>query len=90
MRRKAPDPTPNPPQQLPNLPRAPGGVQEGVDVFESIWNKVYNTEDANQKEKFEADRKKEIKKLQRYRDQIKKLVHIVQLLKSLLSSVKSF
>ncbi|PPR80724.1 hypothetical protein GOBAR_AA39990 [Gossypium barbadense] len=37
-------------------------VQEGVDVFDSIWNK---------KEKFEADLKKEIKKLQRYRDQIK-------------------
>uniref|UniRef100_A0A0D9VX03 NOT2/NOT3/NOT5 C-terminal domain-containing protein n=1 Tax=Leersia perrieri TaxID=77586 RepID=A0A0D9VX03_9ORYZ len=38
-------------------------VQEGVDV--------YDTENANQKEKFEADLKKEIKKLQRYRDQIK-------------------
>ncbi|KAI8561995.1 hypothetical protein RHMOL_Rhmol03G0000400 [Rhododendron molle] len=37
-------------------------VQEGVDLFDSIWNK---------KEKFEADLKKEIKKLQRYRDQIK-------------------
>uniref|UniRef100_A0A453H066 NOT2/NOT3/NOT5 C-terminal domain-containing protein n=6 Tax=Aegilops tauschii subsp. strangulata TaxID=200361 RepID=A0A453H066_AEGTS len=45
--------------------------QEGVDVFDSIWNKVYDTENANQKEKFEADLKKEIKKLQRYRDQIK-------------------
>jgi len=32
---------------------------------------VYDTENANQKEKFEADLKKEIKKLQRYRDQIK-------------------
>ncbi|KAJ4823204.1 hypothetical protein Tsubulata_007557 [Turnera subulata] len=38
-------------------------VQEGVDV--------YDTDNANQKEKFEADLKKEIKKLQRYRDQIK-------------------
>nr|XP_009398515.1 PREDICTED: CCR4-NOT transcription complex subunit 3 isoform X1 [Musa acuminata subsp. malaccensis]XP_009398516.1 PREDICTED: CCR4-NOT transcription complex subunit 3 isoform X1 [Musa acuminata subsp. malaccensis]XP_018680720.1 PREDICTED: CCR4-NOT transcription complex subunit 3 isoform X1 [Musa acuminata subsp. malaccensis] len=46
-------------------------VQEGVDVFDSIWNKVHDTENANQKEKFEADLKKEIKKLQRYRDQIK-------------------
>ncbi|XP_024382467.1 uncharacterized protein [Physcomitrium patens] len=46
-------------------------VQEGVDVFDSIWNKVYDTENVNQKEKFEADLKKEIKKLQRYRDQIK-------------------
>ena len=46
-------------------------VQEGVEVFDSIWNKVHDTEHANQKEKFEADLKKEIKKLQRYRDQIK-------------------
>ncbi|KAL8217097.1 hypothetical protein R6Q57_023934 [Mikania cordata] len=46
-------------------------VQEGVDVFDSIWNKVYDTDNANQKEKFEADLKKEIKKLQRHRDQIK-------------------
>ncbi|KAG8390765.1 hypothetical protein BUALT_Bualt01G0117500 [Buddleja alternifolia] len=46
-------------------------VQEGVDVFDSIWNKVYDTDNLNQKEKFEADLKKEIKKLQRYRDQIK-------------------
>ncbi|CAH9061930.1 unnamed protein product [Cuscuta europaea] len=46
-------------------------VQEGVDLFDSIWNKVYDTDNANQKEKFEADLKKEIKKLQRYRDQIK-------------------
>ncbi|KAJ0966412.1 hypothetical protein J5N97_027550 [Dioscorea zingiberensis] len=46
-------------------------VQEGVEVFDSIWNKVYFTENANQKEKFEADLKKEIEKLQRYRDQIK-------------------
>lgn len=73
-------------------------VQEGVDVFDSIWNKVshscwnslfleihqscfqidsasyisflqvYDTDNLNQKEKFEADLKKEIKKLQRYRD----------------------
>jgi CCR4-NOT transcription complex subunit 3 len=46
-------------------------VQEGVEVFDAIWNKVHDTEHANQKEKFEADLKKEIKKLQRYRDQIK-------------------
>ncbi|CAN7034460.1 unnamed protein product [Brassica oleracea var. botrytis] len=48
-------------------------VQEGVDVFDSIWNKVpvYDSDNVNQKEKFEADLKKEIKKLQRYRDQIK-------------------
>lgn len=32
---------------------------------------VHDTENSNQKEKFEADLKKEIKKLQRLRDQIK-------------------
>ena len=46
-------------------------VQEGVEIFDGIWNKVYESENTNQKEKFEADLKKEIKKLQRYRDQIK-------------------
>lgn len=46
-------------------------VQEGVELFDQIWQKVYDTENLNQKEKYEADLKKEIKKLQRYRDQIK-------------------
>ena len=32
---------------------------------------MYESENANQKEKYESDLKKEIKKLQRYRDQIK-------------------
>ncbi|GJM96053.1 hypothetical protein PR202_ga12859 [Eleusine coracana subsp. coracana] len=39
--------------------------------IDRVLKKVYDTENANQKEKFEADLKKEIKKLQRYRDQIK-------------------
>jgi bacterioferritin (cytochrome b1) len=38
----------------------------GVPCFQ-----VHDTENSNQKEKFEADLKKEIKKLQRLRDQIK-------------------
>jgi CCR4-NOT transcription complex subunit 3 len=42
-----------------------------VEVFEDIWVKVHNATNANQKEKYEADLKKEIKKLQRLRDQIK-------------------
>ena len=53
------------------IDRALKKVQEHVEVFDSIWEKVHDTEHANQKEKFEADLKKEIKKLQRYRDQIK-------------------
>ncbi|XP_060534619.1 CCR4-NOT transcription complex subunit 3 isoform X2 [Cylas formicarius] len=46
-------------------------VSEGVDTFEDIWAKVRNAGNTNQKEKYEADLKKEIKKLQRLRDQIK-------------------
>jgi len=40
-------------------------------LFDEIWEKVYNAEQQNQKEKHEMDLKKEIKKLQRLRDQIK-------------------
>ncbi|CAG9770403.1 unnamed protein product [Ceutorhynchus assimilis] len=46
-------------------------VTEGVETFEDIWQKVHNAANTNQKEKYEADLKKEIKKLQRLRDQIK-------------------
>lgn len=46
-------------------------VDEGVELFDEIWEKVYTAEQQNQKEKFEMDLKKEIKKLQRHRDQIK-------------------
>jgi CCR4-NOT transcription complex subunit 3 len=46
-------------------------VAEGVEQFDDIWQKVHNAANANQKEKSEADLKKEIKKLQRLRDQIK-------------------
>ncbi|XP_010792732.1 CCR4-NOT transcription complex subunit 3-like [Notothenia coriiceps] len=58
-------------------------VAEGVEQFEDIWqkgkiwrseghlSKLHNAANANQKEKYEADLKKEIKKLQRLRDQIK-------------------
>ncbi|GFY55315.1 CCR4-NOT transcription complex subunit 3 [Trichonephila inaurata madagascariensis] len=46
-------------------------VSEGVETFEDVWQKVYNATNTNQKEKYEADLKKEIKKLQRLRDQIK-------------------
>jgi len=46
-------------------------VDEGVELFDDIWEKVYSAEQQNQKEKYEMDLKKEIKKLQRLRDQIK-------------------
>uniref|UniRef100_A0A3P8WJ47 CCR4-NOT transcription complex subunit 3 n=1 Tax=Cynoglossus semilaevis TaxID=244447 RepID=A0A3P8WJ47_CYNSE len=46
-------------------------VAEGVEQFEDIWQKLHNAANGNQKDKYEADLKKEIKKLQRLRDQIK-------------------
>lgn len=46
-------------------------VAEGVEDFEAIWEKVHSAQNGSQKEKYEADLKKEIKKLQRLRDQIK-------------------
>jgi len=46
-------------------------VDEGVVIFEQIWDKVYSATNATQKERYEGDLKKEIKKLQRLRDQIK-------------------
>ncbi|CAG8494052.1 9328_t:CDS:10 [Diversispora eburnea] len=46
-------------------------VAEGVETFEGIFIKIQATTNSNQKEKLEQDLKKEIKKLQRHRDQIK-------------------
>jgi len=46
-------------------------VAEGTDKFDETWLKVQNASNTNQKEKYEEDLKKEIKKLQRLRDQIK-------------------
>ena len=46
-------------------------IDEGVIIFDDIWDKVYAATQQNQKEKYESDLKKEIKKLQRYRDQVK-------------------
>ncbi|ORX71435.1 hypothetical protein DL89DRAFT_221860 [Linderina pennispora] len=46
-------------------------VAEGIEEFEDCHDKVVNASSASQKEKYETDLKKEIKKLQRLRDQIK-------------------
>ncbi|KAF2267146.1 CCR4-NOT transcription complex [Lojkania enalia] len=46
-------------------------VAEGVGSFESIYDKIQQTTNPSQKEKLEDALKKEIKKLQRSRDQIK-------------------
>eukprot|EP01119_Soliformovum_irregulare_P018054 TRINITY_DN5470_c0_g1_i1.p1 TRINITY_DN5470_c0_g1~~TRINITY_DN5470_c0_g1_i1.p1 ORF type:complete len:682 (-),score=199.79 TRINITY_DN5470_c0_g1_i1:45-2090(-) len=49
-------------------------IQEGCIEFDAILTKVYAAGSANQKEKYEADLKKEIKKLQRAREQLKNWV----------------
>ena len=46
-------------------------IAEGIAVFESIYEKLDSSENRTQTEKIELDLKKEIKKLQRYRDNIK-------------------
>ncbi|KAG8680348.1 general negative regulator of transcription subunit 5, partial [Ceratobasidium sp. 395] len=46
-------------------------VGEGVEVFESIYDKMQASTNQTQKEKLETDLKTQIKKLQRLRDQIK-------------------
>lgn len=46
-------------------------VAEGVQAFEGIYDKLQQCTNASQKEKLEEALKKEIKKLQRNRDQIK-------------------
>ncbi|PVH97014.1 CCR4-NOT transcription complex [Periconia macrospinosa] len=46
-------------------------VNEGVAIFDSIHEKMHQTTNQAQKEKLEDSLKKEIKKLQRSRDQIK-------------------
>ncbi|KAF9990521.1 general negative regulator of transcription subunit 5 [Mortierella antarctica] len=46
-------------------------VAEGVETFEETLEKIETSTNVNQKEKYESDLKKEIKKLQRLRDQIK-------------------
>ena len=46
-------------------------VAEGKEAFEAIYEKIHQTTNASQKEKQEDALKREIKKLQRLRDQIK-------------------
>ena len=46
-------------------------VAEGVELFESIYEKMQASTNQTQKEKQETDLKTQIKKLQRLRDQIK-------------------
>lgn len=46
-------------------------VDEGVDIFNDTYDKIQTASNSNQKDKYEGELKKEIKKLQRLRDSIK-------------------
>ena len=46
-------------------------VDEGIEEFNSIYEKIYSSQNAAQKDKQEEHLKREIKKLQKHRDQIK-------------------
>ena len=46
-------------------------VAEGIQTFDGIFDKINQCTNASQKEKLEDNLKREIKKLQRLRDQIK-------------------
>mmetsp|Transcript_5279 Transcript_5279/g.7379 ORF Transcript_5279/g.7379 Transcript_5279/m.7379 type:complete len:86 (+) Transcript_5279:58-315(+) len=50
-------------------------VDEGVEEFNLLWDRVHNASThENQREKFEAELKIQIKKLQRDREQIKQWI----------------
>lgn len=46
-------------------------MAQGVELFESTFDKLHNASNTTQKDKLENDLKTQIKKLQRMRDQIK-------------------
>lgn len=46
-------------------------VAEGKEIFDGILEKIHQSSNGSQKDKLEDALKREIKKLQRYRDQIK-------------------
>jgi CCR4-NOT transcription complex subunit 3 len=46
-------------------------VTEGIAAFDAIYDKISSSSNAGQKDKLEDNLKREIKKLQRLRDQIK-------------------
>lgn len=57
--------------QIAEIDRTLKKVGEGVELFESIYDKMQGSTNQTQKEKSETDLKSQIKKLQRLRDQIK-------------------
>lgn len=61
----------NPLRLVAEIDRTLKKVSEGVELFESIHEKLMASTNATQKDKLETDLKTQIKKLQRLRDQIK-------------------
>ncbi|AOA64487.1 GQ67_05293T0 [Komagataella phaffii] len=46
-------------------------IGEGLYIFDSLYDRHQSCSNSSQKDKLEADLKKEIKKLQRFREQVK-------------------
>jgi CCR4-NOT transcription complex subunit 3 len=46
-------------------------VNDGFGIFERLWEKIYDSDDQSVRQKTAAELKRELKKLQRCRDQIK-------------------
>eukprot|EP00897_Mesotaenium_endlicherianum_P008779 jgi/Mesen1/792/ME000110S_11065 len=46
-------------------------VQEGIEEFQALWEKMEEATFPAKKERFESELKKELKRLQRLRDQIR-------------------
>jgi CCR4-NOT transcription complex subunit 3 len=59
----------NPPTA--EIDRTLKSVDQGVEIFEGLFDKLAHASNLTQKEKVETDLKTQIKKLQRLRDQIK-------------------
>ncbi|PSK35310.1 hypothetical protein C7M61_004768 [Candidozyma pseudohaemuli] len=66
-------------------------IVEGLQIFDDIHDKISATDNASQKERLEGDLRKEIKKLQRSRDQVKQWLgdSSVKLDKNLLQDSRS-
>jgi len=64
-------------------------VTEGIDEFGTTWEKVQTAPSQNLKEKYGSELKKEIKKLQRFRDQIKTWVQSGELKKKVDEMMKA-
>lgn len=62
------------PVYLAEIDRALKKVTEGVELFDTIYDKMQASNNQAQKEKLEAELKSQIKKLQRQRDTIKSWV----------------